>query len=174
MILVGLGANLAFENRSPVQNMERVLELLDTIPSVSVSHVSPWYCTAPVGKVDQPDYFNGVATLTTSLDPLGLMRLLLETERRFGRIRDERWGPRTMDLDLLDFDGKVLDLDEDGVTLHLPHPRLHERAFVLYPLMDVAPDWRHPVIGQGAGAFLADIGPDQVVRKVAKTGENRG
>lgn len=174
MILIGLGANLEFEGQTPIQNMERVLKLLDSIPSVSVEQVSPWYCTAPVGKVDQPDYFNGVAILTTSLDPLGLMRLLLETERCFGRIRDERWGPRTMDLDLLDFDGRVLDLDEDGVTLHLPHPRLHERAFVLYPLMDVAPDWRHPMTGQGAGVLLADIGPDQAVRKVAKPGQNGG
>lgn len=171
MILIGLGANLAFEDRSPVQNMERVLERLDASASVSIEQISPWYHTAPVGEMDQPDYFNGVAALTTSLDPLGLMGLLLETERRFGRIRGERWGPRTMDLDLLDFEGKVLDLEEGGVTLHLPHPRLHERAFVLFPLMDVAPDWRHPVSKRGATQYLADISPDQVVRKISDTGQ---
>lgn len=173
MILIGLGANLAFEDRSPVQNMERVLERLDASASVSIEQISPWYHTAPVGGVDQPDYFNGVAMLTTCLDPLGLMGLLLETERHFGRIRGERWGPRTMDLDLLDFEGRVLDLDKDGITLHLPHPRLHERAFVLHPLLDVAPDWQHPVMQQGAGAFLADIGSDQAVQKVVEAGQSQ-
>lgn len=95
------------------------------------------------------------------------MSLLLDMEKKFGRIRTERWGPRTMDLDLLDFDGQVLDLEEGGVRLHLPHPRLHERAFVLRPLLDIAPDWHHPAMGRTTAEFLADIGPDQALRRVA-------
>lgn len=167
MILIGLGANLEFEGRTPVQTMERVLALLDETPGVSVLRVSPWYQSAPVGKADQPDFFNGVASLETDLAPLALMQLLLEMEKKFGRIRGERWGPRTLDLDLLDFDGQSLDLAEEGVTLHLPHPRLHERAFVLRPLLDIAPDWRHPAMGKTPAECLAEIGPDQALRRVA-------
>lgn len=169
MILAGLGANLEFDGRTPVQNMENALALLNEHVAVSVKARSPWYRTAPVGKTDQPDYVNGVAVLTTSLEPLDLMKLLLDIEVRFGRVRAERWGPRTMDLDLLDFDGQVLDVREAGITLHLPHPRLHERAFVLKPLLDVAPHWEHPVFLQQAADFLADCDPEQTVYRIDQT-----
>ena len=170
MILVGLGANLEFGGFTPVQNMEKVLAELDDHESVEVEDVSSWYSTAPVGKVDQPDYVNGAARLKTRLEPLDLMRLLLETEKRYGRVRGERWGPRTMDLDLLDFDGSVLDTAEEGITLHLPHPRMHERAFVLAPLLDVAPTWKHPVSGRSGADYLTDIGANQEVQRVDVVG----
>lgn len=174
MILVGIGANLEFGNQAPLQNMENVLTMLDASSGLKVVGRSRWYRTSPVGKVDQPDYFNGVAALASDPGPLDLMRLLLDIERQFGRIRGERWGPRTMDLDLLDFDGQVLDLEEEGITLHLPHPRMHERAFVLRPLGDVAPNWRHPVLNKSAAEFLAEISSNQAVQVVgegAKSGD---
>lgn len=180
MILVGLGANLEFDGFSPVQNMEKVLADLDSHEHVEVEDVSSWYRTAPVGKVDQPDYVNGVARLKTRLEPLDLMSLLLETEKRYGRVRGERWGPRTMDLDLLDFDACVLDTHvvdthvgdtgEEGITLHLPHPRMHERAFVLAPLLDVAPTWKHPVSGRSGADYLTEIGANQEVQRVDVVG----
>lgn len=170
MILVGLGANLEFDGFSPVQNMEKALADLGNHGHVEVEDVSSWYRTAPVGGIDQPDYVNGVARLKTRIDPLDLMRLLLETEKRYGRVRGERWGPRTMDLDLLDFDGCVLDSEEEGITLHLPHPRMHERVFVLAPLLDVAPTWKHPVSGRSGANYLTEIGANQEVQRVDVVG----
>lgn len=172
MILVGLGANLEFDGFSPVQNMEKVLADLDEHAQVHVEDVSSWYLTAPVGKIDQPDYVNGVARLRTSLAPLDLMHLLLETEKRYGRVRGERWGPRTMDLDLLDFDGSILDSGDESITLHLPHPRMHERVFVLAPLLDVAPTWKHPVSGRSGADYLTEIGANQEVQRVDVVGDD--
>lgn len=166
MILAGLGANLEYGGKTPVQNLEAAVAMLDEHRDVAVEACSPWYRTAPVGKVDQPDYINGVVRLSCSLEPLGLMRFLLDVETRFGRVRGERWGPRTMDLDLLDFDGQELDIEEPGVNLHLPHPRAHERAFVLRPLLDVAPEWQHPVLARKAADFLAELAGDQGVIRI--------
>jgi 2-amino-4-hydroxy-6-hydroxymethyldihydropteridine diphosphokinase len=166
MILAGLGANLEYGGKTPAANLDAAALMLDAHAGVAVEACSPWYRTAPVGEVDQPDYINGVVRLSSSLEPLGLMRFLLEVETRFGRVRGERWGPRTMDLDLLDFDGQTLDIEEQGVTLHLPHPRAHERAFVLRPLLDVAPHWEHPVLARRAADFLAEFGDDQGVTRI--------
>lgn len=163
MILIALGANLAFEGQGPVQNMERVVALLADHPQISVRELSPIYASAPVGKTDQPDFFNAVLSADSSLEPMALMGLLLEIEKSFGRLRGERWGPRTMDLDLIDFEGKVLDLEEGEVSLHLPHPRLHERAFVLRPLQDLEPEWTHPASGEGLKVMLERIGEDQAL-----------
>lgn len=166
MIVIGIGCNLPFEGCSPIQNMERVVELLGTDPDIRSVTLSPVYVTAPVGRLDQPDFFNAALRLETSLAPLELMRRLLDIEKRFGRVREERWGPRTMDLDLLDFDGQVLDVEEDGVSLTLPHPRLADRGFVLFPLRDLDPKWTHPVSGESIAVLLDRIGPDQTLKRL--------
>lgn len=107
---------------------------------------SPIYETEPVGP-PQPAYLNAVFLLDTTLEPRALLRRLQEIEDELGRVRAERWGPRTIDLDLL-FHGDTCCADEE---LELPHPRLHERAFALLPLRDVAPDWRHPRLDATVG-----------------------
>ena len=130
---VGLGANLGERETT----IGRALELLAATVGVDVTRVSTLRETEPWGPVAQPRFLNGVAELETSLDPEALVGVLLDVERRLGRLRDgARWGPRAIDLDLL-LHGET-ELDVPGLTL--PHPRLHERLFVLEPLAELAPD----------------------------------
>jgi 2-amino-4-hydroxy-6-hydroxymethyldihydropteridine diphosphokinase len=137
---VGLGANLGDREAT----IRRALGLLASRPEIEVGAVSSLRETEPVGLVDQPRFLNGVARLETTLAPRELLDALLETERELGRERRVRWGPRTIDLDLLLFGDTVL--DEPGLTL--PHPRLHERRFALEPLAELAPGERIPSRGR--------------------------
>ena len=164
MIFIGLGANLAFKGQSPQLNMENVRCILAQHPDMSVLACSRFYVSAPVGPVDQPDFLNAVVSLQSGLSPENLMAFLLDLERQFGRVRSERWGPRTMDLDLIDYDGKVLDIEDGEVALQLPHPRLHERGFVLVPLAEIEPKWRHPVSGRLVADLIGEIGPEQALK----------
>ncbi|MBM3525214.1 MAG: 2-amino-4-hydroxy-6-hydroxymethyldihydropteridine diphosphokinase, partial [Alphaproteobacteria bacterium] len=112
-----------------------------------------------------PSFVNGVVRLGTSLPPHALLLKLHEVELALGRVRGRRNAPRAIDLDLIDHDGAVI--AEEGLVL--PHPRLATRAFVLLPLADVAPDWRHPVTGQAVSALIERLGRDQCVEPLANT-----
>lgn len=131
---VGLGANLGQAQATIVQ----ALAELDTLPATRVRAASRLYRTPAWGVRDQPDFVNAAALLETTLAPRALLEHLLDIERRHGRdrTRETRWGPRTLDLDLLLYEAVVLDTP----GLQLPHPRLHARAFALLPLAEVAPD----------------------------------
>jgi 2-amino-4-hydroxy-6-hydroxymethyldihydropteridine diphosphokinase len=135
---IALGANLG--NREAT--LEQALQRLGAEGEVVA--VSPWYETAPVGYLDQPDFLNGVACLETSTPPEQLMERLIEIESDLGRKRSFPNAPRRIDLDLLYYDDLIL----ESPLLTLPHPRLHERSFVLVPLRDIAPDLVHPVLGK--------------------------
>ena len=132
---VGVGANLG-DRRGTIR------AALAALPEVIA--VSELRETAPVGVVDQPPFLNGAAALETELSPRELLDLLLAVERRLGRERRERWGPRTIDLDLLLYGDEAV--DEPGLTV--PHPRLHERRFALEPLLDLDPDLAVPGHGR--------------------------
>jgi 2-amino-4-hydroxy-6-hydroxymethyldihydropteridine diphosphokinase len=137
---VGLGANIG----ERAATLSQAVELLSVEENVEVLAVSSFRETDPVGVVDQPPFLNGAAVLETALEPRELLDTLLRVERELGRVRDgTRWGPRTIDLDLLLFDERTL--DEPG--LRVPHPRLHERRFALEPLAEIAPSVEIP--GQG-------------------------
>jgi 2-amino-4-hydroxy-6-hydroxymethyldihydropteridine diphosphokinase len=140
---VGLGANLG-------EREETIRAAVAELPDVVA--VSPLRETDPVGVTDQPRFLNGVAALETELAPRELLDVLLAVERRLGRERRERWGPRAIDLDLLLYGDEVI--DEDG--LKIPHPRLHERRFVLEPLADLAPQLVVPGLG-GVEDLLAEL-----------------
>lgn len=160
MILLGLGANLASTRYgTPQVTLEAALRALEEA-GVAVERQSPWYRSAPVPQDDQPWYVNGVVAVRTALGPEALLALLHRIERAFGRVRRERNEPRVLDLDLLDYDGLVRAGDAGP---ELPHPRLHQRGFVLLPLRDIAPHWRHPVTGQGLEALIAALSADQRV-----------
>ena len=136
---VGVGANLG-ERR---ETIEAALALLPGV--VAVSELRE---TAPVGVTDQPDFLNGAVAIETELSPRELLDVLLDVERRLGRERRERWGPRTIDLDLLVYGDEAI--DEPGLTV--PHPRLHERRFALEPLADLDPELELP--GRGTVSEL--------------------
>lgn len=126
---IALGANLGDRE----QTLLEALNLLDEHPQIKVLRGSALYETEPVGYVDQPAFLNMAAALQTSLQPEQLLTAMLEIENRLGRVRDVRWGPRTVDLDLLWVNGETRDTE----LLQLPHPRMGERAFVLVPLSDI-------------------------------------
>ena len=153
---IALGSNLG----DSCQILKSALETLDRFSSITVEAVSKTYQTVAVGP-PQPDYLNACAVLSTDLEPQVLLDTLLEVEAQFGRVRWERWGARLLDLDLLLFDDWVV--EQPG--LHIPHPRLVERAFVLVPLADVAADWVEPISGK-AIAFLVQQVDCSGVQKV--------
>ncbi|HIK27402.1 MAG: 2-amino-4-hydroxy-6-hydroxymethyldihydropteridine diphosphokinase [Oscillatoriaceae bacterium SKW80] len=135
---LALGSNLG-DSRTILEN---ALKILDKTPGITILSRSHWYQTAPVGP-PQPDYINGCALLQVEMTPQQLLQTILAVETQFGRVRKERWGARTLDLDLLLFDNLILDTPK----LKIPHPRMRERAFVLVPLAEIAPDWIEPVTG---------------------------
>lgn len=129
---VALGANID----DPITRVEEAIGLLDAEPFGRIVARSSLYRSAPIGLLDQPDFINAVLALQTTLAPLDLLRELLGLEHRLGRVRSLRNGPRRIDLDLIEFAGRRLHLP----SLQLPHPRARERAFVLLPLAEIAPD----------------------------------
>ena len=144
---IGLGSNLG----DRLWHLRRGLGLVAALFGTKVVAVSSVYDTAPLGTTDQPRFLNAVAALETGLEPRALLRELQRIERVSGRERRERWGPRTLDLDLLVYEGRV----ESGPEFEVPHPRMLGRAFVLVPLAEIAPDLVVP--GQTATAReLAD------------------
>lgn len=137
---IGLGSNLA----DPLVQVRQALIELESIPGTRVTARSSLYRTSPVGYLEQPDFINAVASVQTTLKPQALLAALLAIENRHGRRRTIRNAPRTLDLDLLLYGEEVF--DQDGLTL--PHPRLHERAFVLAPLAEIAPGAMVPGLGR--------------------------
>lgn len=153
---IGLGANL----QDPRRQVQRAIAELAVLPASELTAVSPLYRTAPVGPQPQPDYVNAVAALATRLAPADLLASLQAIERAHGRIRDgSRWGPRTLDLDVLLYD--QLQCHLPGLTI--PHPQMHLRAFVLLPLADIASPML-TVPGQGRlGELLQSVSTDGIL-----------
>ncbi len=153
MILVALGSNRSGPWGSPRETVERALLELDR-DELKLEGASRLIASSPFGNRDQPPFVNAVARIVTQLAPQALMNKLHEIERSAGRSRNVRWGPRTLDLDLLDYDGVIQD---DPGGLILPHPGIAERIFVLKPLAEIAPSWIHPVLHESAAALLARL-----------------
>ena len=159
MILIGLGANLPNPaGGGPRDTCEAALVAL-TAAGATVVRRSRWYRSAPVPPSDQPWFINGVAALESDLGPAALLGLLQQIEERFGRRRSTPNAARTLDLDLLAYRDVVV-VDEH---LRLPHPRLRERAFVLVPLGDICPGWRHPETGERVESLIAALKSDDRV-----------
>lgn len=158
-VLLALGANLG----DPAAQLRRALgELGGVLTSLRVSSL---YRTAPVGYLDQPDFYNLVCSGETRLGPRELLREMQHIEAALGRTRPFANAPRTLDIDLLAYGDLLLETPE----LTLPHPRLHERGFVLVPLVEIAPDWRHPRLGRTARELLQALGPTQGVERVGRS-----
>jgi 2-amino-4-hydroxy-6-hydroxymethyldihydropteridine diphosphokinase len=158
MILIALGANLPSSAGKPAETLRAALKALGS-QGVDVHAVSKFYATPAWPDPNDPPYVNAVAHVETALSPPALLATLHNVETVFGRRRSERNAPRTLDLDLLDYEGRI-----GPGPPELPHPRMANRGFVLIPLYDVAPDWRHPVTGRSVQSLIADLPQEQ--RKV--------
>jgi 2-amino-4-hydroxy-6-hydroxymethyldihydropteridine diphosphokinase len=163
VILISIGSNLESARFGPPRKIAAAALTALSDEGVQIVTRSRWYASAPVPHADQPWFVNGVAALSRfpregsshggALDAGALLALLHGIEDRFGRVRGARNAARTLDLDLLDYDGEMIETP----ALTVPHPRLHERRFVLVPLAEIAPLWRHPRFGLTAGELLAPI-----------------
>jgi 2-amino-4-hydroxy-6-hydroxymethyldihydropteridine diphosphokinase len=160
-VLIGFGSNLG----DSVQICVTAIERLCQHPDLQVLRTSSLYRSSPLMLADQPWFINGVVLCETDLSPEDLLRVVQEIERDFGRDRQIRWGPRTLDLDLLVYGDHEVNLP----ALTIPHPRLHQRRFVLEPLLEIAPDWVHPTLNVSARDLLhqlSDEGDNQEVQRL--------
>lgn len=155
-VYVGLGSNLD----QPRQQLLRAFQELAELPRTQLKGRSSLWASAPMGPADQPDYLNAAALLETSLEPMELLDRLQAIEAAHHRRRERRWGPRTLDLDLLLYDERILDLPR----LKIPHPGLHQRDFVLAPLLELDPGLEIP--GRGGAAELLQACPVRTARRI--------
>lgn len=151
--LIALGSNL----QQPATQVSRAIDLLAKTPGLTLLAASSLYATAPVGYDNQPDFINAVVRVATDIPPAQLMQLLLAIEQGFGRERPFPNAPRVLDLDMLDYDGMQLDTQ----LLKLPHPRMHERGFVILPLAEIVPDFMLPQ-GKTVVEWMAEYKHDDV------------
>ncbi len=150
---IALGSNMG----NSLEILEAALETLSQTSGIILQSKSSWYQTKAIGP-PQPNYLNGCALLRVKIIPQLLLKTLLDIEDQFGRVRQERWGPRTLDLDLLLYENLILHTP----TLQIPHPRMSDRSFVLVPLAEIAPDWVEPVSGRTIQDLLTGVDSSDV------------
>lgn len=155
-VYLAFGANLPSVFGGPGQNIRRAIAEL-TRAGLSFERTSSFYASPAWPDPADPPFLNAVAMVRTNLAPTGLLRLLHETETAFGRTRSERNAPRPLDIDIVDFDGRV----QKGLPV-LPHPRMVARAFVLVPLAEISPHWQHPVSGKPIAHLIGELSPQVV------------
>ncbi|WP_089971888.1 2-amino-4-hydroxy-6-hydroxymethyldihydropteridine diphosphokinase [Lihuaxuella thermophila] len=155
---LGLGANLGDRQ----SQLRQAIERLNQTPGIRVTRLSSVYETAPVGYLDQPNFYNLVAEVKTTLTPNALLSVILQIEQKLHRVREVRWGPRTIDIDILLYGDRAIEQDE----LQIPHPRMKERAFVLVPLSELAGNKIIPGTDQTVEQWAGALTPDQQIRRL--------
>ena len=156
IVFIGIGSNLGDSKKNCISSIKHIQEF------ANIRNVSSLYETEPIGKVDQPDFINCVIEIETELDPYELLTRLQSIENKLGRVREQRWGARTIDLDIIFYDDLIIDTG----GLKIPHPEAHNRRFVLEPLREIAPDLIHPEAKLNISEILAGL---ENYSKVIKT-----
>lgn len=146
---IALGSNMGDREK----NLKEALKYIAELPETKISKSSAIYETEPVGEPKQRPFYNAVVKMETSLDPERLLQKLQEVEKSFGRVHKQKWGPRTLDLDILLYDQQIIATDK----LTIPHPLMAERAFVLEPLAEIDPEAYHPVLEKTAAELLREF-----------------
>ena len=162
LVLIGIGANLPSTYGTPRETCVAAFNVLRDI-GVLLARRSRWFESAPLPALDQPWFVNGVVTVSTTLSPQALLDLLHDIEHSFGRVRRVRNEARILDLDFIAYDDLVIEGEEGAI---LPHPRMHQRAFVLLPMGELAPDWVHPVLKTPIEELVLALPRDQKIRAV--------
>jgi 2-amino-4-hydroxy-6-hydroxymethyldihydropteridine diphosphokinase len=164
MIIISLGSNVTSWWGTPPNTILHALHELDEI-GIDVVRRSELYRTAPYGITDQPFFVNAAAVIRTALTPAALLSVLKKIEAKAGRKVAQRWGPRALDIDIVDYNARILKYPKNKSQLHkgarlpliLPHPGIQSRPFVLRPMLDIAPYWHHPISGKGVGELLTKL-----------------
>lgn len=167
-IIIALGSNLPGSSGGPVATLRAALEAMPSF-GIRVVNVAPFYRTPALAGYVQPDYVNSAAEIEAAEPPEALLQKLHRIEALFGRVRRDRWAPRVIDIDLLDYRGLVTPGRSGpsgvaGMPIALPHPGISGRGFVLVPLREVAPGWRHPVSGESVERLIAALPPGELAR----------
>lgn len=157
-IYIGLGSNLGNKK----ENIRQALNLLNEVEGITIVKVSSFYETEPVGYEDQDWFINAVAQTETSFSPQEILKIFKDIEQKIGREESTRWGPRKIDLDILFYDQLVYKSND----LIIPHPRLHERAFVLVPLAEINKELIHPVYNKSVSTLLSELNTTKKVTKI--------
>ena len=164
MIYIGIGSNLnGKNNETPLQNCKKAL--VELKKEVNICKISSWYKSEPIPVSNQPWFINGVIEISTDKSSLDLLEFILSIEKIFGRVREKKNEARILDLDIIDYKKKILYIKN---KLIIPHPRMHERSFVLQPLSELNPKWMHPIKKKGIKELIRNLNDKQKISKISK------
>ena len=164
MIYIGIGSNLnGKNNETPLQNCKKAL--IELKKEVDICKISSWYKSEPIPVSNQPWFINGVIEISTNKSSLDLLKFILSIEEVFGRVRKKKNEARVLDLDIIDYKKKILYIKN---KLIIPHPRMHERSFVLQPLNELNPKWIHPIKKKGIKELIRNLNDKQKISKISK------
>jgi 2-amino-4-hydroxy-6-hydroxymethyldihydropteridine diphosphokinase len=164
LIYIGIGSNLnGKNNETPLQNCKKAL--VELKKEVNICKISSWYKSEPIPVSNQPWFINGVIEISTNKSSLDLLKFILSIEEVFGRVRKKKNEARILDLDIIDYKKKILYKKN---KLIIPHPRMHERSFVLQPLSELNPKWIHPIKKKGIKELIRNLNDKQKILKISK------
>jgi len=164
LIYIGIGSNLnGKNNETPLQNCKKAL--VELKKEVNICKISSWYKSEPIPVSNQPWFINGVVEISTNKSSLDLLEFILSIEKVFGRVREKKNEARILDLDIIDYKKKILYIKN---KLIIPHPRMHERSFVLQPLSELNPKWMHPIKKKGIKELIRNLNDKQKISKISK------
>ena len=164
MIYIGIGSNLnGKNNETPLQNCKKAL--IELKKEVNICKISSWYKSEPIPVSNQPWFINGIIEISTNKSSLDLLEFILSIEKVYGRVREKKNEARILDLDIIDYKKKILYIKN---KLIIPHPRMHERSFVLQPLSELNPKWMHPIKKKGIKELIRNLNDKQKISKISK------